>query len=124
MNVNALSYVFLGPFLAPTNFELLNEVVEAPTRRTVQVLWDHTSDTQHFMLSCLPKVCSTRIVNNTHSATIVLYSLDEVTLILSAIHICESNFTQLILNKTIFPISSINMELISTQEYIHTSSSG
>ena len=123
-NVNALSTVFLGPFFAPTNFELLNEVVEAPTRRTVQVMWDHTSDTQHFMLSCLPKVCSTTIVDNTHSAAIIVYSLDEVTVILSAIHVCESNSTHLNLNSTIFPISGGTMQLTSTQEYIHTPISG
>ena len=82
--------MFLGPFLAPTNFELLNEVVEAPTRRTVQVMWDHTSETQHFMLSCLPKVCSTTIVDDIHSAMIIVYSLDEVTLILSAIKFYSS----------------------------------
>ena len=124
-NVNALSCVFLGPCLAPTNFELLNEVVEAPTRRIVQVMWDHTSETQHFMLSCLPKVCYTGIVNNTHSATIIVYSLDEVTLILSAIHICESYSTHLNLNRTIFPISGGTMQFMSTnEEYIHTPTSG
>ena len=99
-------------------------MIEAPTRRTVQVMWDHTSETQHFMLSCSPKVCSTTIVNNTLSATIVINSLDEVTLILYAIHICESNSTELILNRTIFPISGRTMELMSTQEYIHTPTSG
>ena len=99
-------------------------MVEAPTRRTVQVMWDHTSDTQHFMLSFLPKVCSTTIVDNTRSAAIIVYSLDEVTVILSAIHIRESNSTHLNLNSTIFPISGGAMPLTSTQEYIHTPTSG
>ena len=47
------------------------------------------------------------------------HSLDEVTLSLSAINICRSNFTHLKLNSTIFPISSETMELMSTQEYTH-----
>ena len=81
-------------------------MIEAPTRRTVQVMWNHTSDTQTYKISCLPEVCSTRIVNDIHSATIVLNSLDAVTLILSAINICESNSTQLNLNRIIIPISS------------------